>query len=70
MKDAFFINGRFAWPPVVAIAFVAVIVVATDAVWRTVSMPFETLMILSVVFTAVGLVLILGFARFGRSRPH
>jgi hypothetical protein len=74
MKDLFFINGRLTWPPVILVVFLACADVALDVIWRAVSLPFASLMILGGIFVVAGLSLILTIARLlgikARERPE
>jgi hypothetical protein len=58
-------DGRFAWPLVVFVVYMTLSLVIVDFVWRRFVMPFETLLIFSVLADgAVGVVLILMCLRF------
>lgn len=74
MKNLFFIKGRLTWPPVILVVFLAATDVTLDVIWRAVSVPFTSLMILGGTFVVAGLCLILILARLlnakMRDRPE
>jgi len=70
MKKLFFINRRLTWPPVILVTFLASTDVALDVIWRTVSLPFESLMIWGGIFVVVGLSLILTISRLLKARTR
>ena len=49
MKRLIWVNGRLSWPLVAAIAYLSASLIAVDAVWRSVVMPFDTLLIYAVI---------------------
>jgi len=53
----FWVDGRFAWPFVVAVAIVTALVMMFDFGWRVLIMPFESYLILYVVIVAVAIAL-------------
>ena len=54
----FWIGGRFSWPFVAGIVFLALIVVMADMVWRLFTLPAATLLMLT---SAAFGVFLLGF---------
>jgi len=54
------VEGRFAWPLVVTVLYVATFVLVADYLWRTLSLPFETFAALALIaFTLVAVLIIL-----------
>lgn len=46
-------GGRLAWPPVIAVFYLAVAITIADYLWRVVVMPFEIFAILSLLILVV-----------------
>jgi hypothetical protein len=63
MMRSFWVDGRLSWPLVISVAFLTLSAVIIDFVWRSFVVPFETLLIYSVICEGVAIILLLG-ARF------
>jgi len=46
MNNWLWTDGRFAWPPVIAVAVLTAFVVAADLLWRLATLPFERMLLL------------------------
>jgi hypothetical protein len=53
MKRLFWSDGRLSWVFVIAVVFVTVSLVGLDLVWRTVVIPFDTLLVYAVIVNAL-----------------
>jgi len=61
-------DGRFSWPFVVVVVYLTLSLLIVDFVWRRFVMPFETLLIYTVVGdSAVAILLIVACLRFRRT---
>jgi hypothetical protein len=63
MMRLFWVDGRLPWPLVVTVGFLTLSAVIIDFVWRSFVVPFETLLIYSVIGEGVAVILLVG-ARF------
>ena len=53
MRRVFWLDGRFSWPLVIAVAFASLSLVLIDYAWRVLILPFETLLLYAVAIDAV-----------------
>lgn len=63
MRTIFWIDDRLAWPPVIAITYLAISLMVCDYIWRMVQMPFETLILFFALGNVVAIALIYGIYR-------
>ena len=63
MTRLFWIDGRLSWPFVITVVFLTLSAVIIDFVWRSFVIPFETLLIYSVICEGAAVILLVG-ARF------
>jgi hypothetical protein len=68
MKSLLVVNGRLAWPPVLATVFLATSAITVDFVWRTVSVSIEVLAISFVLIASAGLIVIFVLSNSIRKR--
>ena len=72
MTRLFWVDGRLSWPLVVTVGFLTLSAVIIDFVWRSLVVPFETLLIYSVICEGVAVILLVGaclqFRRAVRTR--
>ena len=68
MKDMLIIDGRLAWPPLLAFVFLCASAVVFDLLWRTLTVSFEALALGTGLAVLLGLALIAMFARTLRRR--
>jgi hypothetical protein len=61
------VGDRLAWPPVIAVAFLSVFLVATDFAWRVLVMPIGVLLLCALVIGGIAAVLL--FIAQSRLRP-
>jgi len=59
MRQWIWVEGRFSWPFVVAVLYMAIFLLVADYLWRTLSLPFETFAILAFIVFTVGAVVII-----------
>ena len=60
MIRLFWVDGRLSWPLVISVAFLTLSAVIIDFVWRSFVVPFETLLIYSVICEGVAIILLIG----------
>ena len=70
MRNVLFTNGRLAWPPVILVMYVAATDLTLDVIWRTVSLPFESLLIWGGLIFVAGLSLLLLLFRLDGARTR
>ena len=58
MNRMIWVHGRFAWPLVIGIAYVAASWIVIDYFWRTVVLPFESFALYTVFFFGTGAALL------------
>jgi hypothetical protein len=63
MKRMFWVDQRFSWSFVFAVAYLTLSLVAADYVWRVVVMPFDTLLIYVVAAEGTVAILLIGVYR-------
>jgi hypothetical protein len=69
MSRFLWVNRRLAWPPVVAIAYLAASLILADYLWRLTVMPFETFVLYALTISAAtALLLIVLAARIRQAR--
>ena len=60
MTRLFWVDGRLSWPLVVTVGFLTLSAVIIDFVWRSFVIPFETLLIYSVICEGAAVILLVG----------
>ena len=72
MMRLFWVDGRFAWPLVIAVAYVTLSVVGFDFAWRLVVLPVSRLVIYAAVLDLVvaGLLIFVWIAAARKNRSR
>ena len=68
MMRFFWVDGRFCWPFVFVVVFIAISALAADFAWRVLVIPFDTLLIYVLLIDAAAAILLIGGYRFLRRR--
>ena len=68
MTRLFWIDGRLPWPLVIVVAYVSASLVAADYVWRVLVVPFDTLLLYTVIVDFAIAIVMYAVYRINRRR--